>query len=452
MKITANFNNITGKIKPMHAVGQPPMLGYANDDMFHYLTEANIPYSRLHDMGGYHGRNLYVDIPNLFRDFDADETNPDNYDFTFTDKLLEIMFKAGLEPFFRLGVTIENPYEIKAYRIYPPKDFAKWARICEHVIRHYNEGWANGYKFGIKYWEIWNEPEGEANDAGGAMWLGTKQQYFEFYETASKHLKKCFGDSIMIGGPAAIGFGREAYKNDTDLCGIRPEGGVYDDNQEWWLDYIHDFLAYCRDNGCPLDFFSWHSYWPLENTLEHADHCQKLLDKYGFGSIEHILNEWNTCEHKRENHDSGIPCSKTLSMMLGMQKKTTAMLCFYDARCGIGNYSGMFNPDTRLPRKNYYAFRTFGRMYTYGNEVETTCDDSGIYVGGATNGKKAILAISNPSDRELTCELSLCGVDTADVDIIITDDNFQYLDSGRKIVDGKITLSPWSCTEIRFDK
>ena len=451
MKITANFDNITGKIKPMHAVGQPPLYGF-DSGMFHYITEANIPYSRLHDMGGHHGRNLYVDIPNLFRDFDADETKEENYDFTFTDVLLEDMFKAGMEPFFRLGVTIENAYNIKAYRIYPPKDFAKWARICEHVIRHYNEGWANGYKYGIKYWEIWNEPEGEANDAGGAMWLGTKAQFMEFYEVASKHLKSCFGDSIMVGGPAAIGFGINAYKRDTDLCGIRPKDGIYPDNHDWWLDYIHDFLAYCRDHKCPLDFFSWHSYWPLENTLEHADHCQKLLDKYGFGSIEHILNEWNTCEHKREDHDSGIPSSKTLAMMLGMQKKTTAMLCFYDARCGIGNYSGMFNPDTKLPRKNYYAFRTFGRMYKYQNEVETFSDDKDVYVGGATDGRRAVLAISNPSDRQLVCELDLCGVDAVDVDILTTDANTLYTDCGRKIVDGKITLAPWSCTEIRFDK
>jgi len=137
-------------------------------------------------------------------------------------------------------------------------------------------------------------------------------------------------------------------------------------------------------------------------------------------------------------------------MMLGMQKKTTAMLCFYDARCGLGNYAGMFNPDTYLPRKNYYAFRTFGRLYDYKNEIETSSDDSGVYVGGATNGKKAVLAISNPSDRELTCELELCGVDTSDVDIIVTDDTRMYLDTGTKIVDGKITLTPWSCTEIRF--
>ena len=37
-----------------------------------YMTEAGIPYSRLHDVGGWMGGGLYVDIPNLFRDFDAE--------------------------------------------------------------------------------------------------------------------------------------------------------------------------------------------------------------------------------------------------------------------------------------------------------------------------------------------------------------------------------------------
>lgn len=66
--------------------------------------------------------------------------------------------------------------------------------------------------------------------------------------------------------------------------------------------------------------------------------------------------------------------------------------------------------------------------------------------------KKAVLAISNPSDRELVCELELCGVDVSDADIIVTDDTRMYLDTGTKIVDGKIKLTPWSCTEIRFDR
>lgn len=35
----------------MHAVGQPPMIGL-NSDYMHYLAEAHIPYTRLHDAGG----------------------------------------------------------------------------------------------------------------------------------------------------------------------------------------------------------------------------------------------------------------------------------------------------------------------------------------------------------------------------------------------------------------
>ena len=79
--------------------------------------------------------------------------------FAFTDAYLKPLVEAGCKIFYRLGVTIENNWKIKAYNIYPPKDFAKWARICEHVVRHYNEGWAHGFKWGIEYWEIWNEPE-----------------------------------------------------------------------------------------------------------------------------------------------------------------------------------------------------------------------------------------------------------------------------------------------------
>ena len=169
--MSVNFNEAKETIKPMHAVGQPPMTGLSNS-LFHYLTRAGIPYSRLHDVGGWMGGGLYVDIPNLFRDFDADENDPASYDFTFTDQIIKGLVEAGCQPYFRLGVTIENEHKRKAYRIFPPKDFAKWARICEHVIRHYNEGWADGFYHGIVYWEIWNEPDDCYKDSTAAMWKG----------------------------------------------------------------------------------------------------------------------------------------------------------------------------------------------------------------------------------------------------------------------------------------
>ena len=55
------------RIKPMHAGGQPPVNAQATDVYFHYLTEAGIPYSRLHDVGGAFGGGKFVDIPCIFQ-------------------------------------------------------------------------------------------------------------------------------------------------------------------------------------------------------------------------------------------------------------------------------------------------------------------------------------------------------------------------------------------------
>ena len=145
VKITKNK---VGPIKPMHAGGQPPLNG-VDTSLFQYVADAGIPYSRLHDVAGAFGSNRFVDIPNIFRDFSADENDPASYDFAFTDYLMSELVRYGIEPYFRLGVTIENYFKIKAYRIDPPADYDKWARICEHIIMHYTEGWADGFEYKI---------------------------------------------------------------------------------------------------------------------------------------------------------------------------------------------------------------------------------------------------------------------------------------------------------------
>ena len=87
---SVDFNHTKGKIKPMHAIGQPPFSGgflCFDFSYMDYLRRAHIPYSRLHDVGGVFGGNRFVDIPNLFRDFNADENDPESYDSAFTDVL-----------------------------------------------------------------------------------------------------------------------------------------------------------------------------------------------------------------------------------------------------------------------------------------------------------------------------------------------------------------------------
>ena len=262
--INVNFSKNAGPIKAMHGVGQPPMHGLSTG-YFHYLSDAAIPYSRLHDVAGWFGGNMFVDIPNIFRDFDADENDPASYDFAFTDILISGLVAHNCMPVYRLGVTIENFHQIKAYRIYPPKDFGKWARICEHIIRHYNEGWAEGFHYNIQYWEIWNEPDSSVIIADNPMWKGTPEEFFDLYRVASLHLRKCFGNTIKIGGYGSCGF-YGVY--DAAADGAVAEGKLSMPESEilalinrrkGYVKFFDRFIQLVKDENLPFDFFTYHS-------------------------------------------------------------------------------------------------------------------------------------------------------------------------------------------------
>lgn len=103
---------------------------------FNDYKAARIPYSRNHDSGivDIYGGPYSHDISNIFPNFDADAEDTGSYDFACTDEQILTTLDAGTETFFRLGQTIEH--HIKKHKIFPPKDFKKWAVICEHIIRH----------------------------------------------------------------------------------------------------------------------------------------------------------------------------------------------------------------------------------------------------------------------------------------------------------------------------
>lgn len=389
--IIVDFNSIIGEIKPMHGVGQPPILGYSNCKMFDYLKDANIPYSRLHDVGGAYGGNRFVDIPNLFRDFDADEEDIESYDFAFTDILIKELMDRNIEPVFRLGVTIENACKIKAYRIYPPKDYAKWARICEHVIMHYTCGWANGFNYDIKYWEIWNEPDNFEVVCENQMWRGTKEQYFELYNVVSKHLKAKF-PHLKIGGYGSCGF--------YAISDEKSQFGNCSPRSAYFIEFFIEFFRYIKANNCPIDFFSWHSYSSIENNLVWSEYVNEMLEEFGFANLEHTLNEWN-CQPDLKG--TLKHAALTAGMMLALQNTSLSSAMFYDAKCGMGTYSGMFNCMTYEPLPAYYSFVAFGELFVRKNQVKVSCDIKDVYCLAA-KGDDGCIVIANTGDEK---EISL---------------------------------------------
>ena len=394
--VAVDFQKALGPVKPVNGVGQPPMLDALGKwSMMHYLKEAGIPYSRLHDVGGWLGGGLYVDIPNLFPDFDADENDPANYRFAYTDSLMKALVDNGVEPFYRLGVTIEN-FASKGYpplRIFPPKDFAKWARICEHVIRHYTEGWANGFKMKIDHWEIWNEPEYHLEVEKNEMWRAPFSEYIRFYGTVAPYLKAKF-PHLKIGGYAACGF----YA--AEGCG--DEQAAVSPRNVNMVKCFKEFLGAARDGGWPLDFFTYHQYSNPSYGAKQLAYARRTLDEYGFGKTELICDEW-TCESGRRKLGSARQAAGLATMLTLFQNGPCDAAMVYDARCNAAMHSVLFNPLTLKPHRAYYAFYAFGELRRLGTAVKVSVTGDGadrlfVVAARGTDGRQAAFIVNYASE------------------------------------------------------
>ena len=396
--IKVNFNKIIGKIKPVHGVGQAPTHNL-NTHNFHYLTEAGIPYSRLHDFLIMTAHCNPVDIPGMFPDFNKDPKDPESYDFAFADVIVKGLIDAGVEPFWRLGVTFENFTAIKGYHVFPPKNPQKWAEICEGVIRHYTEGFANGYHYNIEHWEIWNEPDNYETYPENNGWAGTKEEYYELYDVTSRHLKKCF-PHLKIGGYSSCGFYALTEKaNNSGNCSPR---------HEYFIEFFNGFLDYIKAHGSPLDFFSWHSYPDNPEYLRtYARYARQRLDDAGYTNTTTSFNEWN-CQPQLRGTVKHAALNAAILLICQDEPIDTAM--FYDARMGVSMYGGMFNPLTQRPFPTYYSFMAFNELYRLKNECQVEKEDNdGIYACAARDGRHGAIMIVNTTDEKEDLNLTFEG-------------------------------------------
>ena len=406
MKI--NFTTILGPIKPLHGVCNSPVV---YGDEIPSFKEAGIPYVRLHDTGGAYGGFRFVDIPNIFRDFNADENNPASYDFAFTDAYLTSLHKSGCDIIYRLGVTIENQFRIKAYRIDPPADFAKWARICANIIRHYNDGWANGLHLNITYWEIWNEPENPP------MWTGTREQYFELYRVAANYLKQQF-PNIKVGGYAGCGFYAINRPNMSDFF-------------KGFITWFDEFLKFCKNpaTSAPLDFYSWHLYTAdPDEIILHADYVRKQLDTAGFCDTISVFDEWNRIDGSANQFDlmKEMPGATFVAeAFCKMQNGPIDIANYYDA-LPTRSYGGLFYFPSQKPSKTYYPFKAFNELYKLGKQVVVENDTPHVHAIAATDGDShhAVFMV-NTSDTQALIKLETNNVTFSQLTLL--DETHLYL-------------------------
>ncbi len=116
------------------------------------------------------------------------------YNWKEYDAYIKDVMNAGWKPLITLG---ECPFwnapkdssgkpNVKG----PPLSFEAWAQMAADFVFHYNKELG----LGIKYWEIWNEPD------LSMFWQGTEAEYNQLVKLASEAMKKVDPSITILAG------------------------------------------------------------------------------------------------------------------------------------------------------------------------------------------------------------------------------------------------------------
>lgn len=376
--IKVDFNKKCGRVKPLNCInGGPRSGGY--DLPFDFTDEfiaMGVPLVRTSGSAGEYGHNQYINIHCIFPDFDADESLEESYNFLPTDLYLASIRNSGAGIFFRLGEGRE-PYSRKLYAK-PPRDAEKWARICEHIVMHYNEGWANGFKLGIKYWEIWSAPE------ISECWAGTMDEYFELYRITANHLQEKF-PRIKIGAYGARGFYALNRLDSTE-------------EMKTYVPFMQRFFSYITrpETSAPLDFFTWACYTTNPEELAmHAQYARTYLDNAGLRKTRSIICEYNTIDRGGTPPAFREDLPSELGATLIMAQKSYADMLMYSTSDIYSRENTLFSMDDHVTPHHYAAYEvmcSFARLYKLGSVIDTGDDHrKEFYSLAATDGNEAAL-------------------------------------------------------------
>lgn len=401
-----NAGKVVGQIHDFQGLnGQPTPVMAGLPNLVRQYKELRTSLVRTHDMMGptdidakFEYKNIWLAwlIPGsaaragvveagnkniLFPDPKADPEKPESYNFGPTDEVMAAIQQSGAKVYYRIGRSWGAQAE-------PPADFDKFASVVKHTAMHYNQGWANGFHYGIHYWEFWNEP-------GEVFWTGTPEQFYQLYEKTARALKSV-DPELKVGGPAI-----------ADPAHVST--------------YREGLLDYCTAHKVPFDFYSWHTYAsgsadPYDG-VRLAKNFRALLNKHGYSHAESILSEWNLTPDFTEGERAELQGEHNAAFI------GAALTYYQDAPLdaaifyrGDATWMGLFDLDGKY-FKTAYTFKAMGEMLDTPKRLGVKGPDTYGFaaLAGLSGDRKTVqILISNyeipagykPKDMVLSPELN----------------------------------------------
>lgn len=314
------------------------------------------------------------------------------YNWQYIDDLFDRLLDIGVRPFVALNFmpaalasTSNTTFWWKAHTS-PPKDYTLWGGLVGAFTAHCVD------RYGLDevrtwYFEVWNEP-----DLHG-FWDGTRSQYFELYKVSVQAIK-AVDPHLRVGGPATSNFvpdGRfdgEREDPSKDLTLTTPDINAL----SWHGVWIRDFLAYCGQEGLPVDFVSTHPYptdWALDPetkksagrvraagaTRQDLEWLKETIAQSPYPHASIHLTEWSSSPSSRDpTHDSlqaaafilranldciGLADSLSYWTFTDVFEEAGAGNSIFHGGFGLINYQGIVKP----------SFHAYRMLHNLGDEL-----------------------------------------------------------------------------------
>ncbi len=218
----------------------------------------------------------------LFPDETADPLDPASYRFDEFDLYAKAVRSIGAEFLWEAQYVIGKKGLSRArgrrrrtgiphLKVVPRGEMEKWTTVCVQVLRHLNDGWADGHHLGVRTVEFINEPFMGSPEL--AYSRDAPERCWECYAAFARAIK-AYDSKIKVFAPSLT---------DADMRYPR-------------VNLLESFLDYVAERGVPLDYLTWHAYLPEPASyLKIARRIGEALDRRGkrLAHVRVANTEWD---------------------------------------------------------------------------------------------------------------------------------------------------------------
>ncbi len=346
VRFSTNFVEDSGTVKAFNGVQGGPISVNSHDaDLTEHYVKAGIKMVRFPYGDGFNDGFKYqpkegaevlrkiskLTISDIFPDRDADPDDPSSYNFSDIDKYVAAIKKSGAEPVWQaiydIGKDSNGWMENGVQYGKSPADMTKWNTVVYNILRHFNNGWARGNRWNIKYVEFYHDPAG----------VGGYDFKFEDRNIRSNRIGDAKPGRVQLVNDF-IEFVRmiEKYNsnNNGDVKAIGP--GL---DSEYALRYIPEIMnkfGALKINPRSI-IFSYRDYNPPQKLFENASFIRKEIDRMVLGDyrgvpIWNVEWNWFTFRPPLEGKKNVTPNEVSSWIMAhNIQSKTLAQPYWSDA-------------------------------------------------------------------------------------------------------------------------